>query len=125
MRCLPYPDYYVLENNNTSQSDLKSDSQSDLKKPRSGLKDWLFSKLGKSKPVPEDSPNTQCSNCQKKNATIQFYEVAFCSQKCKDEAMQKYQAEHELGEYTCLLAAPTSVYDTMYASSGRLYITIE
>ena len=84
----PNQGYYVVQNSGTSSDTSWSD---ELKKAGSNFVEWLrSSKLPKgwSKGTP------RCFSCHKTGATIKFSgDVAFCSQKCHHDALQKYQKE--------------------------------
>ena len=93
MSYYPYQGHYVVQSSNTSSDVSWSDLKSDLKKAGNSFLEWL-SKLTKG--------NSRCANCHKNGATtIRFSkEVAFCSHKCHQEALQNYQKH--LGVFTML-----------------------
>ena len=98
MSYYPYQGYYVVApSHGVAQSSShrvaqSSDTWNDLKKAGSSFIEWL-SKLTKG--------NSLCANCHKNGATIRFCkEIAFCSRKCQDEALQNYQKQ--LGKFAML-----------------------
>lgn len=88
---MTYQGYYPAQNSGTYSDTSWSDVKNELKKAGSSFVEWVSSKL----PKGSSKGNPRCFSCQRNGATIKLSggAVAFCSQKCQHEAMQKYQKE--------------------------------
>ena len=97
--------YYVVPRNSDTYSDTSwNDVKNELKKAGSDFVEWLSSKV----PKGSSKENPRCVSCHKNGTTIHFSrDVAFCSQKCHHEALQKYLKE--LGE-SCSFYLPKLHY---------------